>query len=211
MIVVTGGTGALGKALVKLFKNDGKTVVSISRHENPEADYNFTHDLREGGEIIAAAKQVDSLNESLEAIINAAGVYSPVPLDKITEEDIKINMATHVKLPMLLTSQLLERIKNDGTDIVNVCSIAAVHPSIGAPAYSVSKAALRSFSADLQALLKKYPSRVISFCPSSFDDSSPTSPVDVAKLIKQVLDLPKSMEVAEVIINTKDNPIEGAR
>jgi NADP-dependent 3-hydroxy acid dehydrogenase YdfG len=39
--------------------------------------------------------------------------------------------------------------------------------------------------------------------PSSFDASSPTSPTDVAKLIKQVLELPKSMEVAEIIINTK--------
>lgn len=203
MIVITGGTGALGKELVDLFKKDDKKVINISRHDNPKADHNFLHDLREGEEIIAAARQVDSLAEPLEAVINAAGVYSAVPLGKISEEEIKINMATHVKVPLLLTSTLIERIKKDGTDIVNVSSIAAVHHSAGSPAYSVSKAALRGFSADLRVALKDSPSRVISFCPSSFDASSPTSPVDVAKLIKKLLDLPKSMEVEEIIINTK--------
>lgn len=203
MIVVVGGTGALGKELVKLFRGDNKIVVSIARHENPDADYSLIHDLREGDEIIAAAGEVAALDEPLEAIINAVGIYQPAPLGEITEEDIKLNMATHLKIPVLLISTLIDRIKKDGTDIVNVSSIAAVRHSAGAPAYSASKTALRGFSADLQAALKDQPSRVISFCPSAFDDSSPTSPRDVAKLIKQLLDLPKSMEVTEIVINTK--------
>lgn len=204
MIVITGGTGALGRELVKLFKQDGKTVVSISRHENRQADYNLLHNLREGDEIIAAAHKVSELEEPLEAIINAAGIYHAMPLGQITEEEIKQNMATHVKAPMLLVSSLIERIKNDGTDIVNVSSITAIHHSGGAPAYSASKSALRGFTADLQVALKQFPSRVIGFYPSAFDESSPTSPRDVAELLKQLLELPKSMEVAEIIINVKD-------
>ena len=203
MIVVTGGTGALGKELVKLFKADGKVVVSISRHENPEADHNLLHDLSEPQEAAVTARGIEKIGEPLEAIINAAGIYGPVSLGELTEAEIRRNMAIHAETPMLLASSLLERIKKDGTDIVNVSSIAAVKHTAGAPAYSVSKAALRGFSADLQVALKDYPSRVISFLPSSFDDSSPTSPADVAKLIKQLLKLPKSMEVAEIIINTK--------
>lgn len=203
MIVVTGGTGALGKELIKLFKADGKTVVSISRHENPDADQSLLHDLSKPKEAVAAAQEIEKVEEPLEAIINAAGTYQPVALGELTEEEIERNMAIHAETPMLLVANLLKRIKKDGTDIVNVSSIAAVKHSAGAPAYSVSKAALRGFSADLQAALKEYPSRVISFCPSSFDESSPTSPTDVSKLIKQLLELPKSMEVAEIIINTK--------
>jgi NAD(P)-dependent dehydrogenase (short-subunit alcohol dehydrogenase family) len=203
MIVITGGTGALGKELVKLYKADKKTVVSIARHENPKADHNLLHDLSEPQEVVVAAQEIEKIEEPVEAIINAAGMYGPVSLGELTEVEVKRNMAIHAETPMLLVSNLLERIKRDGADIVNVSSIAAVRHSAGAPAYSVSKAALRGFSADLQEALKKYPSRVISFCPSTFDDNSPTSPRDVAKLLKQLLDLPKSMEVAEIIINTK--------
>lgn len=203
MIVITGGTGALGKELVKLFKADGKMVASVSRHENPTADHNVLHDLSEPWEAAQVAQEIEKIGEPLEVIINAAGMYGPISLGELTEAEIKRNMAIHAETPMLLVSNLLERIKKDGTDIVNVSSIAAEKHSAGAPAYSVSKSALRGFSADLQAALKDCPSRVISFLPSSFDDSSPTSPADVAKLIKQLLELPKSMEVAEIIINTK--------
>jgi NAD(P)-dependent dehydrogenase (short-subunit alcohol dehydrogenase family) len=163
MIVITGGTGALGKELVRLFKADGKVVASIARHENPEADHNLLHDLSQPQEAIAAAQEIEKIGEPLEAVINAAGMYGPVSLGELTETEVARNMAIHAETPMLLVSGLLEQIKKDGTDIVNVSSIAAVKHSAGAPAYSVSKAALRGFSADLQAALEDYPSRVISF------------------------------------------------
>jgi NAD(P)-dependent dehydrogenase (short-subunit alcohol dehydrogenase family) len=205
VIVIVGGSGRLGQELVRLFKKDGKTVVNVGRSKNESADYNFLHDLTKGEEIIAAAKEVDELTEPLEAIINTAGFYKAQSLGEITEEEIKRNMATHVKLPMLLVSSLIDRIKKDGTDIVNIASIAAVRPSAGAPAYGASKSALRGFSADLQVALKDYPSRVISFLPASFapGDTSQMETQDVAKLIRQLLNLPKDMEVSEIIINKK--------
>jgi NAD(P)-dependent dehydrogenase (short-subunit alcohol dehydrogenase family) len=207
MIVITGGTGRLGQELVKLFKADNKVVASVARHENSDADYNLLCNLRDGGEITATAKKLESFDESLEAVINAAGIYNAAPLGKISEEEIKRNMAIHVKAPMLLESALIDRIKKDGTDIVNISSIAAISASTSAPAYSASKWALRGFSADLRLALKKYPSRVITLCPSAFgpseENANQMNVQDVAKFIKQLLDLPKDMEVSEVIINTK--------
>lgn len=207
MIVVTGGTGRLGQDLIKLFKAENKVVASIARHENPEADHNILCDLREGDEIVAAAKKIDSFDEPLEAIINAVGIYKPAPLGNISEEDIKLNMAIHVKAPMLLESELINRIKKDGTDVVNISSIAAINASTGAPAYSASKWALRGFTADLRLELQKYSSRVICLCPAAFgspEESAKQMNVrDIAKLIKQLLDLPKDVEVSEAIINMK--------
>ena len=207
MIVITGGTGRLGRELVKLFKADNKVVASVARHTNSDADHNFICDLSDGGETAAATKKIESLNEPLEAIINAAGFYKAAPLGKISEEDINLNMAIHIKAPMLFESNLIDRIKKDGTDIVNVASIAAVNASTGAPAYSASKWALRGFSADLRLELKKFPSRVICLCPAAFglpeENVSQMNVQDIAKLIKQLLDLPKNMEVSEIIINVK--------
>lgn len=207
MIVIVGGTGRLGRELVALFKADGKTVVSVARHENEEADHNLLHDLSEGSEVTAAAKEIEAFGEPLETIIFAAGFYHSAPLGALSEEEFNENMGTHAKAPILLTSNLIECIKEDGTDIVNIASIAAVKGSTDAPAYAASKRALRGFSADLQAVLKKYPSRVISFCPAAFDpeDENQMKTSEVAKFIKQILDLPKNMEVSEVIINSKSS------
>ncbi len=206
MIVIVGGTGRLGRELVTLFKKDGKTVVNVSRSRNEAADYNFPHDLTQGGEIMKAARQVDELAEPLEVIINAAGFYKAQTLGEISEEEIKRNMATHLKAPMLFVSALIERVKRDGTDIVNIMSMTVLRPSAGAMAYSASKSALRGFTADLQAALKEYPCRVISFCPSAFEphDTSQLKTRDIARLITQLLALPKDMEVSEIVINKKD-------
>lgn len=207
MIVITGGTGRLGRELVKLFKADDKVVASIARHNNPDADHNFLCDLSAGGEIAAAVKKIESSGEPLEAIINAAGFYNSAPLGKISETEIDLNMAIHAKAPMLLESGLIDRIKKDGTDIVNISSIAAINASTGAPAYSASKWALRGFSGDLCLALKNHPSRVVTLCPAAFglpeEDGDQMNVQDIAKLIKQLLDLPKNMEVTEVIINQK--------
>lgn len=207
MIVIAGGTGRLGRELVKLFKTDQKTVISISRSNNKAADHNLLFNLSEGSDIVAAANKIKSINEPLEAIINAAGFYEAQALGEITEDGIKRNMAIHVKAPILLISNLINKIKNDGTDIVNISSIAAVNPSTGAPAYGASKSALRGFSADLRLALKKYPSRVITLYPAAFGTKPEDgmSVQDIAHFIKQVLDLPKDIEISEVTINMKDS------
>lgn len=218
MIVITGGSGALGRELTKLYKNEGKTVVNVSRTSSELADHNLLHNLREGSEILAAAKEVEAISEPIEALINCAGVFTAEPLGKITEEEIKRTMATNLKAPMLMVSSLIERIKKDGADIVNVSSIAGTRGAPGIATYAASKWALRGFSATLQAELREYPCRVISFCPASFESEivSKATGKDngkgsaermstrfVAKCLKQLLDLPKDMEITEIVVNRK--------
>lgn len=217
MIVITGASDGLGQEIAKLYKKDDKTVVNVSRHPSKYADQNFLHDLREGNEIIAAAEEVLKLKEPLEALINCAGVYTNEPLGKITEEEIKRTMATNLKAPILLVSNLIERIKKDGTDIVNVASTVGARANPNEAVYGASKWAVRGFSANLQLELKDFPCRVISFCPGGFKSKlfvkatghdNTTQGVwmateDVAQCLKQLLELPKNMEVSEIIINRK--------
>lgn len=219
MIVITGASDGLGLELAKLYKADGKTVVNISRRESEYADHNLLHNLREGDEIVAAAKEVAALKEPLEAVINCAGVLSVQKLGSITEDEIKRTMATNVKSPILLVSNLIDRIKKDGTDIVNVSSTVGTKAYEDQAVYGASKWAVRGFTANLQIELKDYPCRVISFCPGGFksklfekatgEDNTTNegewmSPEDVAKCLKQLLDLPKNMEVSEIILNRKN-------
>lgn len=217
MIVITGASDGLGKELAKLYQESGKTVVNLSRRESEYADENILVNLQKGDEIAEAAKKIKSLDEPLEAIVNCAGVLSIQPLGKITEEEIKRVMATNVKSAILLVSNLIERIKQDGTDIVNVASSVGLKGYSDQAVYGASKWAMRGFSANLQAELKDTPCRVISFCPGGFitrlfekatgiDNTKEGSWMiaeDVAKCLKQLLDLPKNMQVTEIILDRK--------
>lgn len=218
MIVITGASDGLGNELARLYKAAGKKVVNISRRKCEFADVNILLSLREGPEIAKAANEIAAIDEPLEAIVNCAGVLSIQPLGQITEDEIKRVMSTNVKSAILLVSNLAERIKKDGTDIVNVASTVGLKGYVDQAVYGASKWAMRGFSANLQVELKDTACRVISFCPGGFksklfekatgDDNTTNegewmNPKDVALFIKQILDLPKNMEVSEVIVNRK--------
>jgi short-subunit dehydrogenase len=217
MIVITGASDGLGKELSKLFVAEGKRVIGLSRTKPDSAVEFIQTDLCVEQSINQAAEKINNDPEKLEALINCAGVYSEQEIDKLTASEINRIFQTNVQAPMLLTSLLIDRIKKDSADIVNVASSIGFKAYENQAAYGASKWALRGFSANLQLELKKTPSRVISFCPGGFisnlvknfdgqeisDPQNWMSTADVAKALKRTLDLPKNMEVSEIIINRK--------
>ena len=218
MIIITGASDGLGKQVAKLYKEAGKNVVNISRRECEYADVNICINLREGSEIKKATDQILAIDEPIEALINCAGVMSVQKLGEITEEEIKRLMSTNIKPQILLVSNMYKRILKDGTDIVNVSSTVGLKGKPGETIYGASKWAVRGFSQNLQEEFKGKPNRIISFCPGGFktkmfkkvsgidnteDGSEWMKPDDMASLLKQILDLPKNMEVSEIIINRK--------
>jgi NADP-dependent 3-hydroxy acid dehydrogenase YdfG len=218
MILITGASDGLGKQVAKLYKEAGKRVVNISRNECEFADINICVSLREGEEIKQATDKILSIDEPLEALINCAGVLSVQKLGEITEDEIKRLMSTNVKSQILLVSNLYERILKDETDIVNVASTIGLKGYVNQAVYGASKWAVRGFSKNLQEEFKGKPNRVISFCPGGFktklfekatgvdntaDGNEWMKPEDLAVALKQILDLPKNMEVSEIIINRK--------
>jgi len=218
MIIITGASDGLGLQLAKLYKEAGKTVINISRRKSEFASLDIICDLQKGSDIKKAVKQIVALEEPLEALINCAGVLSIQPLGKIIEEEIDKVMSVNVRAAILLVSGLIEKIKKDEADIVNVSSSVGLKGYIEQAAYGASKWAMRGFSANLQAELKGTSSRVISFCPGGFksklfekatgidntEDGSKWMQAEyVALALKQALDLPKNMEVTEIIINRK--------
>jgi short-subunit dehydrogenase len=191
-------------------------VVNIARRECKYADVNICLSLREGEEIKKATDQILDMDEPIEAIINCVGVFSRESFGSISEDEIKRLMSTNLKAPMLLVSHLFERIKRDETDILNIISTAGVIGKKNEPVYSASKWAERGFTKSLQEELKDTPCRVISFCPGGirtnfsekalgFNASEETwmDPKDIASFIKNILDLPKNIEVSEIILNRK--------
>lgn len=220
MIIITGASDGLGLEVAKIYKQAGMTVVNISRRQSEFADYNILHNLQEGEEIQSAVGEILQIDEKLEAVINCIGVWTSEPIGKITEAEIKRTMATNVKSNILITSELLEKIKQDSADVLNVISTAGLKGNSHHALYVASKWAQRGYTLSLQDELKDTKCRVISFCPGGIktklfekdlgediteDQTTWMNPADLAVFIKQILDLPKSIEVSEVVLNRKKN------
>ena len=217
MIVITGASDGLGQELALLYKNRGERVISLSRGRPAEDIDHIKVDLTLPSEIEHAAKSILEIDEPIQALINCAGVMSVTPIGALTSSELERVFKTNVLSAMQLTSLLIERIKKDHGDIVNVASTVGTKSYPDQAAYGASKWAMRGFSANLQLELKSSASRVISFCPGGFvseifkkatgkeiqNSTEWMDPTDVAGFMMAILDLPKNMEVSEVIINRK--------
>jgi NADP-dependent 3-hydroxy acid dehydrogenase YdfG len=218
MIVITGASEGLGLELAKLFAAANKRVVNIARHPSASADTNLPTDLRDATAIRQAARAVAAIDEPLEAVIYCAGVLSVQPLGAITGDQVERIMAINVSSILLLTSQLANRIKQDGADIVAISSTLGRKGYADLAAYGASKWAVRGLCESLRADLKPTRCRVICVCPGAFESglfvkaTGAANTVntgklmrakDVAQCIKQLLDLPKAMEVSEIVINRR--------
>ncbi len=215
MIVITGASDGLGLQLAKVYQKSGKRVVNISRRASEYAIDNILTDITDEISIKAAVAAILAIDEPIEALVNCAGVMSLEPVDSVTASELDRVFGVNVRGPILLVSGLAKRLQQDGSDIVNVASVGLkAYPDQAA--YGSSKWAMRGFSQNLQVEFKNT-NRVISFCVGGFnsdiakkvtgqdipDPQNWMNPTDIAGFVKQILDLPKNMEVSEIVINRK--------
>ena len=215
--LITGVSDGLGYEIAKLFIKSNIEVIGISRTV-PDLDINHIKlDLTNISELDAGINIIQKNYSDFDILINCAGVMDVIELENLdilrTENLFKVNILS----PLILTSKLIPLIKKNEADIVNVSSTVGLKAYEKQLAYGSSKWALRGMTKNLQLELKKTKCRVIGFNPGGFkskifekatgiktelgDDWM--EPSELAKLVLQVLQLPKNMEVSEITINRK--------
>jgi len=219
LFLITGASDGLGLAIAELLVSKGKKAVSLSRTKPSAEGVDWIEvNLLDGVSIAQAAKRLLEDKEPIEALINCAAVTSYEDIDKLTPGELERMFKTNVTAPMLLTSELLGRIKQDNADIVNVGATIALKAGYAQQSvYSTTKWALRGFTQNLSEELKPTGCRVISFLLGGFNSKmhqkvtgkSIAEPEnwmrteDIAMCLVQLLELPKNMEISEIIINRK--------
>jgi 3-oxoacyl-[acyl-carrier protein] reductase len=154
-VIVTGGTGGIGKAIVHAFLDEGARVMVLGSSEprlqalREELDAKSLNvlklDLRDGADRIqqVALTAVDELG-SVDVLVNCAGVAFQTPLLEITEDQWDVTLSVNLKGAFFL-SQACARtmVGSGGGVIVNVCSADSFRGSEALYAdYCASKAAL---------------------------------------------------------------------
>jgi len=160
IVLVTGGSRGLGRAMCLGLAERGARVVIASR--KLDACEHLAAEIRDnGGDAFAAACHVgnwESLDEvvtgavehwgKLDGLINNAGMSPLAPSLLDTSEALfdKV-IGVNLKGPTRLTALVAEAMKaTGGGSIVNISSLASVKPISTAPVYSAAKAGLNALT-----------------------------------------------------------------
>jgi 3-oxoacyl-[acyl-carrier protein] reductase len=153
--LVTGSTEGIGLAAVNLLRAEGARVISASRGTSGPGNLHVAADLaRPGGPEHVVEAAVAEFGR-VDCLVNNVGWAEIHSFDELTEEIWERSWQINVMSAVRATKTALPGMRERGAGaIVNVSSTSAKRPSPRMPEYSVTKAALLSFSrlvADLYA------------------------------------------------------------
>jgi NAD(P)-dependent dehydrogenase (short-subunit alcohol dehydrogenase family) len=147
-VLITGGTGGLGRAVVSAFvANDWRVVVLDARPAELERARVVEADLTDPvavGQAVAAAQD----GPPLRAVVNLVGGFAadqPVVTTPVAEFEAQFRL--NLRPTYLVTQAVLPALVDaGGGGIVCVSSRSALHPFAGAAGYCSSKAAVIAFA-----------------------------------------------------------------
>jgi len=182
LIVVTGGTKGIGKAVITCFAREGFDIATCARNEqdleslkeeigNAFPNINFHSqkaDLAKKEEVLRFAQFVKNLDTSVEVLVNNAGLFIPGQLHTEEEGMLEKTMDINVYSVYHLTRQLIGEMKARRTGhIFNLCSTASIMPYINGGSYCISKFALLGMTKVLREEMKEHGVRVTAIMPGA--------------------------------------------
>ncbi|HEY2728667.1 MAG TPA: SDR family NAD(P)-dependent oxidoreductase [Polyangia bacterium] len=174
-VVVTGGTGALGRGLVQAFLEAG-AVCHVPHRGAAPAELPTSDRLRlAGGVELADEAHVMRFYAELPdlwASVHAAGGFAAAPAAETTLVALRAQLDQNLVSAFLCSREAARHFAQRGAPggrIVNVASRAAVEPAGGSLAYTISKAGVVALTRALADELKSARVLVNAVVPSIID------------------------------------------
>ena len=172
VVLITGGSSGIGKAIGEFLFHKGFTVYGTSR--NPEKITNSLFpliglDVRNTESINQAIAEIISISGRIDVVINNAGVGITGSIEETPMLEIKNNFDTNFFGPIQVVQAVLPqmRAQNSGL-IINITSIAGY---MGLPyrgIYSASKGALELVTEALRMEVKSFGIHITNVAPGDF-------------------------------------------
>lgn len=165
LVVVTGSTSGIGKAIVKSFLQEGASVVLNGRSQGRVDEtvqelsalgnvYGIAADLSEASQARKFLIKVKEIGE-VDVLVNNMGVFEVKEFEAVSDEEwmnyFNVNVLSAIRLAREILPEMLTR--NTGR-IISISSEAGVKPLPQMIPYSVSKSALISLSRGLAELTR---------------------------------------------------------
>jgi len=218
-ILITGGGSGIGRALAEALHARGNQVIISGRREKLLDDVTEANpgmasllvDMQDKADIEAFARDAVARFPALNVVINNAGIMKDEDVTAtddhlaVAEETIVTNLLGPIRLTATLLPHLL---KQSRATVITVSSGLAFVPLAVTPTYSVTKAAIHSYSMSLRHQLKDTSTQVIEIAPPYVQTElrGPEQAVDplampLADFIAEVMTILETQaDVAEVIV-----------
>ena len=211
MLLVLGGTGGIGTALIKSLLARGNRIVVATRHPDK-----LVH--RQGVipvylDLAAADldQQLASLSNTypgIDGVIHCAGQNAFTPLENQSLASLDRLLQVNLRSAMVIARHFVPRFKQAGSGAL--VFVGSTLGSIGFPGYTTycaSKFGLRGFSEALQRELADTPVQVLYVAPRATCTGMNTDPVTALnRALGNTMDLPD--QVARQILEAMENDLK---
>lgn len=173
IVLITGGSSGIGKAIGVFLKSKGHQVIGttrfLSKKKADSAIELVAMDVTDRGTIDAAVSEVIQNYGRIDVLINNAGIGITGPVEEIPEEEINKVMRTNFTGPVQVIQAVLPHMRKAGDGlIINITSIGGY---MGLPfrgVYSSSKGALELITEALRMETKDFGVRITNLAPGDF-------------------------------------------
>jgi NAD(P)-dependent dehydrogenase (short-subunit alcohol dehydrogenase family) len=224
VVLVTGGTGALGSAVTRAFLQEGASVAVTYRtrqeYENLQSSLasdaarlrGQPTDVTNEAEMLRAIAAIEEEFHRLDGLVNTVGGWSGGTklweAERATlERMLDLNLRSAFVCARSIVPMLLRQ--GRGGYLINVAARAAVDPPAGAGAYAASKAAAVALMHSLAMDLKGTGIRVNSILPNIID--TPANRRDMPRADFSTWTTPEEIARVILFLCTPDaRPVNGA-
>lgn len=224
LVVVTGATKGIGRAIVERFASAKFDIAACSRNQKDLVAFKDEMERKHGVNVYVKstdtsdkkqvrefAQSILSLNRPIDVLINNAGHFTPGSTMEEPDGALESMIQGNVYSAYHTTRGLIGSMKkNKRGHIFNICSIASIKAYPNGGSYAISKFALLGFSKVLREELKEFNIRVTAVMPGAtktaswegvdLPDSRFIKPEDVAEVIFNAYSISDRSVVEEVII-----------
>ena len=172
LAIITGGTRGIGKQIALTFAKEGYNIAINYRTENEDLKntkkeieennvkcFTFQGDVTNFKDCEQFVKQIVEEFESIDVLVNNAGITRDTLLMRMKEEDFKQVIDTNLIGTFNVTKNVIgNMLKARNGRIINISSVVGISGNAGQTNYSASKAGIIGFT---KSLAKEVASRNI--------------------------------------------------
>ena len=179
VVLVTGASGGIGKAIVNKYSRQGLTMAIADKDEDKANK--LVHEINRGnGKAMAfpgdlldqnysdnLANEVKEKLGSIDILINNAGLMRRGDITQTSDEDYELSMKINVEAPFrLIRASIPLMVKSGGGSIVNISSCWGINPGPNHLIYCTTKAALAAMTKCLGRDHAHQNIRINAVCPN---------------------------------------------